>query len=366
MAITWFRTRKPGRHAGGYAAAPSADRTEQAGQQAALGSPVAYDASYDHPGWDARDDAERELLMPAAAAGSARPPWETGEGTFAAALAALRGTGTEEPDLSELTLTDKPLDVLRPETAPERTPAGPGLAAAPQARPYAPQDSGPPVTGYMIAILGSVTIGSDPLTGKLPYFAGERTDDQGRRLAGVTLGSGTKAWEVFETSRVDVLDALEAAVRQARDTLVYGSLQAPAVPADPDAAEHREVLERELDGCLEQARGVLRAAGNLGFISGALRQRNGEGVMDVFVARAALANLTEGGDGAAAMEAARAFVGIISELCSDEVARSIANGIVPSDEAVARVETEPEAAAVDEPVEVTDEAVTAAGEAMAS
>lgn len=340
MAITWFRSRNPGRHAGGYAAAPSADRTEQAGQQAALGSPVAYDASYDRAGWDG---AERELLMPAAA-GSARPPWETGT-----VPAALRATGPAEPDLSELTLTDKPLDVLRPETAPERTPAGPGLAAAPQARPYAPQDSGPPVTGYMLAILGSVTIGSDPLAGKLPYFAGDRTDDQGRRLAGVTLGSGTKAWEVFETSRVDVLDALEAAVRQARDTLVYGGLPDAAAPADPEAAEHREALERELDGCLEQARGILRAAGNLGFISGALRQRNGEGVMDVFVARAALANLIEGGDGAAAMDAARAFVGIISKLCSDEVARAIANGIVPSDEAVARAGEAPEPDAADDP-----------------
>lgn len=347
------RNRKQGRHATGRAAV-SAGLAEPQGLHAA---PAATD--YDRPG---RDGAERELLMPAAA-GSARPPWETGT-----VPAAPRGTGPEEPDLSELTLTDKPLHVLRPETAPERAPAGPGSAGAPQdrQRPYVPQDGGLPSARLRaIPQSGPGSRVLETLTG-LPFFAGIRHDLPGGPAAGVCLGAADDIWLILDAQSAGVLDGLEAVIREAREALVYGGLAAPAVPADPDAAEHREVLERELDDCMEQARGVLHAAGNLGFISGALRQGNGESVMDVFVARAALANSTEGGDGAAALKAAGKLVDIISELCGDETACAVANGIVPSGEAAARAGEAPEPEAADEPGEVADEAATDAGEGAAA
>lgn len=218
-------------------------------------------------------------------------------------------------------------------------------------RPYAPEDSGPPPSAeapsaWLRAIpqFGPGSRVLETLTG-LPFYAGTR---HGTPAEGICLGAADDIWLILDTQSAEVLDALEAAVRQARDSRVYGGFRAPAVPADPEAAEHRESVERELDDCLEQARGVLRAAGNLGFLSADLKRRNGEGVMDVFPARAELAHAVDRGDGAAAAEAASAFIDIISELCGDEVACAIANGIVPADEAVTGPEVAPELEAADE------------------
>jgi hypothetical protein len=354
MAITWFRTRKTTR-----TAAPAAGIGQPRGRHArpALGAPVAYDAGYDHPGWDG---AERELLMPAIQG----PPWSTDEGTVREALTALRGTGLDGPDLAELTLVDKPLAVLRPETAPERAEPGPDLAAAPQDRPYVPQEGGPP-SAWLRAVPQSGPGGRvlETLSG-LPFYAGTR---HGTGAEGICLGAADDIFLIMDTQSAGVLDALEAAVREARENRVYGGFRAPAVQPDPDAAEHVETLERELDACdaaredaleqaadeagegIETAQSVLRAAGNLGFLSAALRQRDGEGVMDVFVARAALANAIESGGGETALRAAQELVDTVSDLCGEEAACAIANGIVPSGEAVARAGDAPEPEAADEP-----------------
>jgi hypothetical protein len=260
------------------------------------------------------------------------------------------GLPSQGPDLGELTLADKPLGVLRPETAPERAEPGPDLADAPQDRPYVPQDSGLP-SAWLRAIpqSGPGSRVLETLTG-LPFYAGAR---HGTGVQGICLGAADDIWLILDTESAEVLDALEAAVRQARDSRVYGGFRTQAVPADPEAAEHREALERELDACAEWARGVLRAAGNLGFLSAALKQRDGEGALNVFVARADLARAVEAGDEAPAAEAANKLVAIVRDLCGKAAADSLARGEVLAAEAEAAPE-------------VPAEAVTAAGEGEAA
>ena len=248
------------------------------------------------------------------------------------------------PDLAELTLTDKRLDVLRPDTVPVLTGPGPDLAAAPQDRPYVPQDSGPP-SAWLRAIpqSGPGSRVLETLTG-LPFFAGIRHDLEGGPAAGICLGAADDIWLILDTQSAGVLDELIAVLAAAREHLVYGGFRAPAVQPDPDAAEHQRVLLEELDAAeagepaapdeagadIETARSVLRAAGNLGFLSAALKQADGAQTVDVFVARATLASAVERGDGPAAVKAAGELVDVISELCDDETACAVANGIVPA------------------------------------
>jgi len=274
-----------------------------------------YDQGYDDNGWDdetpAAPAADDTLLS--RRPGRVIPPWgQPGD------------LPSQGPDLAELTLADKPLGVLRPETAPERAEPDPDLAAAPQDRPYVPQDGGLP-SAWLRAIpqSGPGSRVLETLTG-LPFYAGTR---RGSQEQGICLGAADDIWLILDTSSAEVLDALEAAVRQARDSRVYGGFRTPAAPADPEAAEHRETLERELDACAEWARGVLRAAGNLGFLSAALKQRDGEGALNVFVARAELARAVEAGDEAPAVEAANKLVAIVRELCGDEAAGALATPV---------------------------------------
>lgn len=339
---------------------PWSRKAGPASPAAPLGAPVAPELEHDRQpgtGWTGASEPGQ----------MAAPPWDQ-----------------DGPDLAELTLVDKPLAVLRPEIAPERAEPGPDLAAAPPDRPYVPQDGGLP-TAWLRAIpqSGPGSRVLETLTG-MPFFAGIRHDPGGGRIGGLCWGAADDIWLVADIKSVEVADAALAALRELREHLAYGAFRAPAVRPDPDAAAHVETLERELDAYdatreavleqaadeagegIEAARSVLRAAGNLGFLSAALKRRNGEGCMDLFVTRAALHHAIERGDGAAAGEASSALVDAISELCGDEVACSVANGIVPSGEAVARAGEAPEPEAADEPGEVTDEAAADAGEGAAA
>src|SRR5581483_3668879 len=177
--------------------------------------------------------------------------------------------------------------------------------------PYVPQDGGLP-SAWLRAIpqSGPGTRVLETLTG-LPFFAGIRHDLEGGPAAGICLGAADDIWLILDTQSAGVLDELIGVLTAAREHLVYGGFRAPAVQPDPDAAGHVAVLERELDAfeaegaargpglpgdSIETARSVLRAAGNLGFLTAALRQRDGEGALNVFVARAALANAIGSGD----------------------------------------------------------------------
>lgn len=314
MAITWFRGRKrdpittatpAAAPAPATVAAPATEIAQPRGRHARTPAPVDYGTGYDATGWG---EAERELLMPA----RQRPPWEAGEGAFPAARGADRGRA---PDLAELTLTDKPLGVLRPEAAPERSEPLLDLAGAPQDRPYVPQDDGLPLA-WLRAVphSGPGDKVLETLTG-LPHHVGTR---RGTALEGICLGSAGDIWLVLDTESDEVLDALEDAIRNAREN------RAPAARPDPQAAGHED---------LEHARAVLLAAGNLGSLPAALKQADGAAVMDLLYARAALHHAVKAGDEAAAVKAASDLVDIVSELCDDETACALANGIAPAAEA---------------------------------
>lgn len=234
------------------------------------------------------------------------------------------------------------------------------------ARSYAPEPTAPPpAAARLLAMVGGTYHSAAPL-GEIPYFAGLRDGEDEQKTAAVCIGMGAMGRILLETSRADVLDALESAARAARDALVYSGFRAPAVQPDPDAAGHRKVLERELDAIdadeaegavrgpglpgdsIETARAVLQAAaGNPGFISAALRRENAEGVLNFLVARADLARASGREDEPAAVKAAEDLVDVVSDLCGDEVACAIANGIAPADEAATDAGTAPEAAAAD-------------------
>jgi hypothetical protein len=166
-----------------------------------------------------------------------------------ARLASATSVAEAAPDLlEEMTLLDLPAAVLRPdgtvtaatsgtagEEGPdqERPPAGRGYAP-PNLAGGTPGDPGPVHASCAPASFLRVMTARggtwEPLGGQ-PFFAGQRTGPDGRRAVGIGLGEvGRGAHRVWDTSSAERLDALEAAVRQARDALVYDGFR--PVPAE--------------------------------------------------------------------------------------------------------------------------------------
>lgn len=144
-------------------------------------------------------------------------------------------------------------------------PAGllPETGDAPQdrQRPYAPGGSGPPPPGAPTAWLRAVPRDGqggrtlETLTG-LPFFAGLRHDLAAGRVAGVCLGIADDIWLVLDAQSAAVIDALEAALREARDQLAYGSFR-DAMPAGSEVTAGEQ--DSGAEGAPETAGGGVAA-----------------------------------------------------------------------------------------------------------